>query len=206
MAWGAIALLAVVAIAVAPGRKCWSPRCHIEFAEPRPSDLAFGEFGLTAKRGRILAADGTPLAYTVRAWRFYLDPCAADLSVYDAESFTDIFDTQPVAGAFLQTDELTILIEWIDSSGVNHFEKSETLLLPDFKAYLPFFGRKQQTGLYGVVELVSQDDTDLGIGQREVCGQMNFSRKCYVLLFGGSHFVGYDCVDDMIAALDLFVF
>ena len=90
MAWGAIALLAVVAIAVAPGRKCWSPRCHIEFAEPRPSDVAFGEFGLTAKRGRILAADGTPLAYTVRAWRFYLDPCAADLSVYDAESFTDI--------------------------------------------------------------------------------------------------------------------
>lgn len=89
-AWGAITLLAVAAIAIAPGRESWAPRCHIEFAEPRPSDLSFGEFGLTAKRGRILAADGTPLAYTVRAWRFYLDPCAADLSVYDKESFMEI--------------------------------------------------------------------------------------------------------------------
>ena len=109
MVWGAIALLAVVAIAVASGRECWAPSCHIEFAEPRPSDLSFGEFGLTAKRGRILAADGTPLAYTVRAWRFYLDPCTADLSVYDAESFTEISEglgvpTPSLLEGYIRTD------------------------------------------------------------------------------------------------------
>ena len=83
--WGAAALFSVVAIAVAPGRESWAPRCRFDFAEPRPSDLSFGEFGLTAKRGRILAADGSPLAHTVKAWRFYLDPFAADTSVYNAE-------------------------------------------------------------------------------------------------------------------------
>ena len=88
--WGAMALLSVVAIAVAPGRECWAPRCRFDFAEPRPSDLSFGEFGLTAKRGRILAADGSPLAHTVRAWRFYLDPFAADTSVYKAEHIRGI--------------------------------------------------------------------------------------------------------------------
>lgn len=58
-------------------------RCHVarsdgtrEFAEPRPPDLEFGEFGLVAKRGRIYAADGSLLAYTVRTWRYYLDPIA----------------------------------------------------------------------------------------------------------------------------------
>ena len=88
--WGAMALFSVVSIAVAPGRESWAPRCRFDFAEPRPSDLSFGEFGLTAKRGRILAADGSPLAHTVRAWRFYLDPFAADTAVFKAENIREI--------------------------------------------------------------------------------------------------------------------
>ena len=88
--WGAMALLSVVAIAVAPGRESWVPRCRFGFAEPTPSDLSFGEFGLTAKRGRILAADGSTLAHTVRAWRFYLDPFAADTVVYKTEHIREI--------------------------------------------------------------------------------------------------------------------
>ena len=88
--WGAMALFASVAIAVAPGRKCWAPDCHMDFAEPRPPDLTFGEFGLQARRGRILAADGSPLAYTTRAWRFYLDPCAAMTTYFDEDDFVEI--------------------------------------------------------------------------------------------------------------------
>ena len=66
---------------------------NLKFAEPRPSDMEFGEFGLTAKRGRILAADDSPLAYTVRKWRFYLDPCVPDVvRVFDKESLTEIAD------------------------------------------------------------------------------------------------------------------
>ena len=81
MAWAGLTLLAVAAIAIAPDRECWAPRCHIGFAEPRPSDLSFGEFGLAAKRGRIFAADGSLLACTVRAWRYYLDPVAVSPKV-----------------------------------------------------------------------------------------------------------------------------
>ena len=91
-AWGAVVGVAVLLIAFAPKREFWTPAsgCDLKLAEPRPSDMEFGEFGLTAKRGRILASDGSPLAYTVRAWRFYLDPLAADLSVYDNDRFREI--------------------------------------------------------------------------------------------------------------------
>ena len=66
---------------------------NLKFAEPRPSDMDFGEFGLVAKRGRILAADGSPLAYTVRKWRFYLDPCVPDVALaFDKERLAAIAD------------------------------------------------------------------------------------------------------------------
>ena len=66
---------------------------NLKFAEPRPSDMEFGEFGLVAKRGRILAADGSFLAYTVRKWRFYLDPCVPDVALaFDKERLAAIAD------------------------------------------------------------------------------------------------------------------
>ena len=89
-AWGATAGVAVLLIAFAPKREFWTPGDDLKFAEPRPSDMEFGEFGLAAKRGRILASDGSPLAHTVRTWRFCLDPLAADLSVYDKDCFREI--------------------------------------------------------------------------------------------------------------------
>ena len=55
--------------------------------QSRPSDLQFGEFGLEAKRGSILAADGTSLAYTARAWRFYLDPAVMVHNSLDPDRF-----------------------------------------------------------------------------------------------------------------------
>lgn len=90
--WGAVVGVAVLLTAFAPKREFWTPvsGCDLKFAEPRPSNMEFGEFGLVAKRGRILASDGSPLAYTVRTWRFCLDPLAADLSVYDADRFREI--------------------------------------------------------------------------------------------------------------------
>ena len=88
--WGIVAGVAVLLIAFAPKRWFWAPGGGLKFAEPRPSDMEFGEFGLTAKRGRILASDGFLLAHTVRAWRFYLDPFAADTSIYDAEQIRSI--------------------------------------------------------------------------------------------------------------------
>ena len=94
-AWGAVAGAAILLMAFAPKREFWTPAsgCDLKFAEPRPSDMEFGEFGLTAKRGRILAADGSPLAYMVRKWRFYLDPCVPDaVRVFDKESLTKIAD------------------------------------------------------------------------------------------------------------------
>ncbi|MBO4286619.1 MAG: FtsW/RodA/SpoVE family cell cycle protein [Kiritimatiellae bacterium] len=93
-AWGAAALLAILGIALLPGRAR-------VFAEPRPADATFGEFGLAAKRGRILAADGTPLAYTVRTWRFHLDPCAADPSFCDADRIREIADGLGIPSAAL---------------------------------------------------------------------------------------------------------
>ena len=42
--------------------------------EWRDEEFEFAEFGPVTKRGRILAADGSPLAYTVRVWRFHVDP------------------------------------------------------------------------------------------------------------------------------------
>lgn len=92
-AWGAVAGAAVLLIAFASKREFCTPGGDSKFAEPRPSDMEFGEFGLVAKRGRILAAGGSPLAYTVRRWRFYLDPCVADaVRVFDKESITEIAD------------------------------------------------------------------------------------------------------------------
>lgn len=73
-AWLAVFAFALLALAL----KCRSAEAgNLKFAEPRPSDMVFGEFGLVAKRGRILAADGSPLAYTKRAWRFCVDPAVA---------------------------------------------------------------------------------------------------------------------------------
>ena len=86
--WGAAALLAVFGIAVL------SRRSRV-FGEPRPADGSFGEFGLPARRGRILAADGTPFAYTVRAWQFHLDPCVADRAVYEPERLREIAAGRP---------------------------------------------------------------------------------------------------------------
>ena len=80
-AWCTVAGVAVLLIAFAPKRGFWTPGSDLKFAEPRPSDMEFGEFGLIAKRGRIIAADGSPLAYTERAWRFYLDPKAASIKL-----------------------------------------------------------------------------------------------------------------------------
>ena len=89
--WCAVAGVAVLLIAFAPKRGFWTPGGDLKFAEPRPSDMEFGEFGLVAKRGRILAADDSALAYTVRKWRFYLDPCVPDaVRVFDKESITEI--------------------------------------------------------------------------------------------------------------------
>lgn len=96
-AWGALACMAVFLVAFAPKRVFLKPGGDRKFAEPRPSDMEFGDFGLMAKRGRILAADGTPIAYTVRAWRFYIDPCATDKSVYGEECLREISDGLGVA-------------------------------------------------------------------------------------------------------------
>ena len=91
VAWGIVTGVAVLLIAFAPKRGFWTPGGDLKFAEPRPSDMEFGEFGLVAKRGRILAADDSALAYTVRKWRFYLDPCVPDaVRVFDKESITEI--------------------------------------------------------------------------------------------------------------------
>ncbi|MBQ8124504.1 MAG: FtsW/RodA/SpoVE family cell cycle protein [Kiritimatiellae bacterium] len=63
-AWIGIAVLGVGVLVL----RCLSVEAeNLKFAEPRPSDMEFGEFGLVPKRGRILAADGSPLAYTVRS-------------------------------------------------------------------------------------------------------------------------------------------
>ena len=91
--WGALAGMALLLIALAPKREFLRPDGYIMFFEPRPSDMEFGEFGFIAKRGRILAADGSPLAYTVRAWRFYLDPCVPNvIRVFNKDSLTEIAD------------------------------------------------------------------------------------------------------------------
>ena len=79
-AWGACVLLAAGAIEFAS-------KSGLEFTEPRPSDMEFGEFGLKAKRGRILAADGSSLAYTVRAWNFRVDPHVPEAKVGDPYRF-----------------------------------------------------------------------------------------------------------------------
>ena len=92
-AWGVVAGAAVLLITFASKREFWTPGGDLTFAEPRPSDMEFGEFGLTARRGRILAADGSPLAYTVRKWRFYLDPCVPDVALaFDKERLAAIAD------------------------------------------------------------------------------------------------------------------
>lgn len=68
------------------GLFCWH-------RQRRPLDMEFGEFGLIAKRGRILAADGSPLAYTVRKWSFHVDPCVPDaVGGLDRESLAEIAD------------------------------------------------------------------------------------------------------------------
>ena len=69
--WMALAALTICVLAL----RCLHMQVeNLKFAEPRPSDMVFGEFGLTAKRGQILAANGTPLAYSERFWRLHLDP------------------------------------------------------------------------------------------------------------------------------------
>lgn len=113
--WGAVAGVGVLLIAFAPKREFWTPGGDLKFAEPRPSDMQFGEFGLVAKRGRILASDGSPLAYTVRAWRFYLDPISADLSVYDKDCFREIAEglgvpAQSLLEAYVRNDRQNVFL------------------------------------------------------------------------------------------------
>ena len=87
-AWLAIAVLVFCTLAL---RCLYVEVENLKFAEPRPSDMEFGEFGLVAKRGRILAADGSFLAYTVRKWRFYLDPCVPDVALaFDKKGIAEI--------------------------------------------------------------------------------------------------------------------
>ena len=119
--WGIVAGVAVLLIAFAPKREFWTPGGGLKFAEPRPSDMEFGEFGLTAKRGRILAADGSPLAYTVRKWRFYLDPCAADVSVYDKDCFREIAEglgvpIQSLLEAYVRKDKENIFLRCCEAA------------------------------------------------------------------------------------------
>ena len=89
-AWIVIAALGVGVLVL----RCLAVEAeNLKFAEPRPSDMEFGEFGLVAKRGRILAADGSLLAYTVRKWLFYLDPCVPDVALaFDKERLAAIAD------------------------------------------------------------------------------------------------------------------
>lgn len=119
--WGAVACVAVLLIAFAPKREFWTPGGDLKFAEPRPSDMEFGEFGFAAKRGRILAADGSPLAYTVRKWGFYLDPCAADVSVYDKDCFREIAEglgvpIQSLLEAYVRKDKENIFLRCCEAA------------------------------------------------------------------------------------------
>ncbi len=130
--WSAMALLSVVAIAIAPGRTGGAPRCKSHFAEPMPSGWSFGEFGFMAKRGRILAADGSPLAYTVRACRFYLDPFAADSSFYKTEHVRSIAEGLGVSAknllnAYARMDSRYIFLAEVadDSPALAYYEKND---------------------------------------------------------------------------------
>lgn len=129
-AWAAAAFVAVVLIAFAPGRKCWTPGCPSDFAEPRPSDMEFGEFGLAAKRGRILAADGSPLAYTTRAWRFHVDPAVVSSRWPDPCHFAQEvacgfgMDVEKVKAAYLNTkSRYAFLLEADDGHPANEWHK-----------------------------------------------------------------------------------
>lgn len=76
-----IIVLLVAAAASAAAGLWFCRRCHLiqrAAALFRPTGRESGEFGMTARRGRILAADGSPLAYTERAWRFLIDPVVAE--------------------------------------------------------------------------------------------------------------------------------
>jgi len=85
-AWIGIAVLGVGVLVL----RCLSVEAeNLKFAEPRPSDMEFGEFGLVPKRGRILAADGSPLAYTVRSWSFHVDPRVPEAKTGDSCRFAE---------------------------------------------------------------------------------------------------------------------
>ena len=89
-AWGAVAGLAVLLMAFAPKREFWMSGGDLKFAEPRPSDLEFGEFGLEPRRGRILASDGSVLADSKREWQYYFDCELADVGFMEAEDWKTI--------------------------------------------------------------------------------------------------------------------
>ena len=84
----AIIIVLLVAAAALAVTGCWFCRhCHLIQRTAmlfRPSSRESGEFGLMARRGRILAADGSPLAYTERAWRFLVDPVVAEYQKIDS--------------------------------------------------------------------------------------------------------------------------
>lgn len=77
--WGALAVGCVLLIALASGRGGELPA----FGEPRHSVMEFGDFGLQARRGRIYASDMSPLAYSVRAWSYHLDPAISRREGHD---------------------------------------------------------------------------------------------------------------------------
>lgn len=56
----------------------------LKFAEPPPKSSDFGEFGTQAKRGEILAADGTALAHSCKIFHIHLDPKAARMEYWES--------------------------------------------------------------------------------------------------------------------------
>lgn len=127
-----IALVVTTALLAALG--CWFCR-HCHFFQRiavslRPSDMEFGEFGLMAKRGRILAADGSPLAYTVRKWRFHLDPEVAKFHGLDIQELSreiaNGLDLEPgeVATAFSRKSRYVFLAECGETNAANSWFES----------------------------------------------------------------------------------
>lgn len=97
-AWGALAVGCVLLIARTSGRAGELSA----FGEPRPSVMEFGDFGLQARRGRIYAADMSPLAYSVRAWSYHLDPAISRREGHDFVNST----TQVALGLCLPLAEV----------------------------------------------------------------------------------------------------
>ena len=64
----------------------------LKFFAPLPKASRFGEFGVEAKRGEILAADGSVLAKSVKRWSVHIDPVTASKHkvAFNPDSVTNI--------------------------------------------------------------------------------------------------------------------